>query len=107
MPGLATDISNEAEGLFPITDIGRFLANLLNVALAGGAVITLGYLIWGAIDWIMSEGDQEKLQAARKKITNALIGLALLALTWLLWQLVIYFLGIGDVSPGGTILHLD
>jgi len=47
------------------------------VVLFGGLML-LVYLIWGAIEWISSGGDSEKLKNARNKLTNALIGLFLL-----------------------------
>ena len=65
-----------------------------------------GYLIWGAIDWITSGGDKAKYESARNKITYALIGLAIMAFVWLIWRMVIYFLGIGIVSKGQVELNL-
>lgn len=43
-----------------------------------GGLMLLVYLIWGAIEWISSGGDGEKVKSARNKLTNALIGLFLL-----------------------------
>jgi len=99
---VATKIGEEAEAknAFEITDIGVLLKNVLSVALIGAAILTFAFLIWGAIDWLMSEGDQEKLKNAKNKITHALIGLTLMALVWLIWRMTIYFLGIGVISEG-------
>ena len=101
---ITTRIGEEAEAknAFEITDIGILLKNTLNIGLIIAAILALAYLIWGAIDWLMSEGDQEKLKSARLKITHALIGLAIMALVWLIWLLTIYFLGIGTVSEGSV-----
>lgn len=97
---LETKIGPEAEKFFEIKDIGVFLKNILGIGITLAAILTFAYLVWGGIDWLMSEGDQEKLKSARGKITHALIGLGLIALTWLIWRLVLYFLGIGEVSSG-------
>ena len=99
---ISTRIGEEAEtkNAFEITDVGVLLKNVLNVALIGAAILAFAYLIWGAIDWLMSEGDQEKLKSAKNKITHALMGLAIMALVWLIWLLAIYFFGIGTVSKG-------
>jgi hypothetical protein len=51
------------------------------IVILGGIALIL-FLVWGAIEWIMSEGDKEKLTKARNKITNAIIGLALLVLSY-------------------------
>jgi hypothetical protein len=85
---------------FEIVDLGVLLKNLLGVAVVSAAILCLGYLIWGAIDWIMSEGEQEKLKNAKNKVTHALMGLALMALVWLIWRLTIYFLGLGVIEKG-------
>lgn len=103
---METNIGAEAEKVFEIKDIGVFLKNVLNVAVVAGALIALAILVWGALDWLMSEGDQDKLKNAKNKITHALIGLAVMALVWLVWNLALYFLGIGQVGEGETILTL-
>ena len=45
------------------------------VLILGAVILSLVFLIWGGIDWITSGGSQEKLTAARKKITYSVIGL--------------------------------
>ena len=96
----------EAKNAFEITDIGVLLKNVLSISLAAAAILAFAYLMWGAIDWLVSEGDQEKLKSAKNKITHALIGLAIMALVWLIWRLTIYFLGIGVISEGQVELDL-
>jgi hypothetical protein len=44
-----------------------------------GGMAALLFLLWGAIDWIISGGDQGKVDSARKKMTSAVIGLTILA----------------------------
>lgn len=103
---ITTSIREQAEKNFAIIDLGKFLKNLLSMAVVAGAILSFAFLIWGAIDWIMSEGDTEKTKNAKNKITAALIGLALLAMVWLIWRLALYFLGIGNVTGQDTILRL-
>jgi hypothetical protein len=38
-------------------------------------IVVLFYIIWGGVQWIISEGDKTKVQAARNKIIYAIIGL--------------------------------
>jgi hypothetical protein len=40
-------------------------------------VISFIFLLWGGLQWIMAGGDKEGTEKARKKITAALIGLAI------------------------------
>ena len=58
------------------------LSNLMTIAvkiffIVAGLIAFL-YLLRGALDWIMSSGDKEKVGAAQQRIQNAIIGLILL-----------------------------
>lgn len=96
---VSTKLASEAGKVFEIKDFGLFLSRILGNAIILAVVLTLAYLIWGAIDWVTSSGDQEKLKGAKNKITHAIIGLGLAATTWLIWRITIYFLGV-DISGG-------
>ena len=97
---MTTDIQTEADKIFEIKKVGPLISNSLGTAILIAAILTLAYLVWGAIDWVTSEGDTEKLKKAQNKITHAIIGLAIMAAVWLIWRLAIYFLGIGIISSG-------
>lgn len=57
-----------------------------------GGLVALVYLLWGALDWIISGGKTEDVEKARKKIVAAILGLivmiATLSLVWTLEQVV-------------------
>lgn len=91
-----TNIDREVSraNFFKFESIGDFVVNLFQVALILGSVLTFVYLIWGGIQWITSGGNPEAAKGAKEKITDAIAGLALLAAVWIIWRLVIYFLGI-------------
>ncbi|MBU0619175.1 pilin [Patescibacteria group bacterium] len=100
---LVTNIEGELDtSFFRITSLSQLGSKGLEAALVIGPILALGYLIWGVIDWIMSEGEKQQLGEARKKITHAVIGLALLASVWILWSLARYFLGFGVGGNGGS-----
>jgi hypothetical protein len=52
-------------------------------------------LLLGGYDWITSGGDKTKLQSARDRITNAIVGLIITGAAWAVMTLVGEFLGIG------------
>ncbi len=52
------------------------------------------YLITGGIAWLTSEGDKSKLESARNRITNAIIGIVIVAASWALFTLAGQFIGI-------------
>ena len=66
----------------------------LQVALIVAAILTFAYLIWGGIQWITSGGDKAQYEAARGRITSALIGLAIVVAAYALMELVGHFFGV-------------
>ncbi len=64
---------------------------ILIYMLAG--VILVFMILWGAIQWLTSGGDKEAVQSAQKRITNAIIGIILMSITWAILSLVGDFTG--------------
>lgn len=73
--------------------ISQFLSNLIALFYAVAAIVLIFMLIWGAFDWITSEGDKEKLQSAQRKIINAIIGIILFAMAFAVIQVLGTFTG--------------
>jgi len=96
--GPTTDLESSVTALnFFQKDIGSFITPLVETALIVGSILTLMYLLWGGIDWIMSGGDKAKYEGARSRITAAILGLAIMASAWTLWLLINYFLGLDKI----------
>lgn len=53
------------------------LRTVLNIMLGIAGVASFVILLWGGLQWILAGGDKEGTEKARKKITAALIGLAI------------------------------
>ena len=64
------------------------LRNVISIFFAVGGIGVVVYFIWGAVDWILSGGDKEKVSSARKKMTHAIIGLVLLSLSYVIINIV-------------------
>lgn len=60
-------------------DLGEFITASIRLLFAVAAVSVLIMLVWGALQWIFSGGEKDAVAAARNRILNALIGLAILA----------------------------
>ncbi len=60
-----------------INDIYLIVAAIIEVMLRAGTLIAVGFVIFGGIEYILSQGEPEKTTRARKTITNALIGLVI------------------------------
>ncbi|MBI5358139.1 hypothetical protein HZB69_00715 [Candidatus Amesbacteria bacterium] len=81
-------------GGYTIPNIITTGINLLLIAAGVGAFI---FLLWGALDWILSGGAKEGAENARKKITGSIVGLAIVFSVYVLQSIVgIVFLGDGN-----------
>ncbi len=55
----------------------NFISGAINFLLGIAGVVAFIFLLWGGLQWILAGGDKEGTEKARKKITSALIGLAI------------------------------
>jgi hypothetical protein len=81
---------------------GDVVGFVLGILLAVAVVGAVGLLIWGAIGWITSQGDKQKLQKARSTIIAAVIGLIIVLLAFVIISALGRVLGIeGWMTIGG------
>lgn len=84
------------------TSLGGLLGGLLSFAMVIGAILLLVYLVWGAIEWITSGGDKGKVENARNKITQAILGMIVLGSVVAIFMLIQRFLGISVLQFPGS-----
>lgn len=70
----------------------------INLILITAGLITFFFLLLGGIQWITAGGDKEGTEKARKKITAALIGLAIVFSAYAIAFLVKQIFGIDLIS---------
>ena len=95
LPGVSGDLSST-----PDRGFGNFLSGILSAVMAVSALMVLLYFIWGAISWITSGGDKSKVEAARNRMTQAIIGIIVLAASLAIFMVVQTFLGIEVINFG-------
>lgn len=83
-----------ADGTSAGVRFAALVGSLLQAIMAIALLILLFFLIWGAFDWLTSAGEKGKLEAARNKMVNAVIGILLLASSIAIFLFVQYFLGL-------------
>jgi hypothetical protein len=89
------------------------LTKLTNVISAVIGFMTVCAAIWfifmfliGGYTWMTSMGDKHRLEEARDRIVDALIGLVIVVAAWGILALVGHFLGIDSViSQPGTMIN--
>ncbi len=93
------NLSNiQKQGIKANETLSNIIGNTFTIVIVIATVLVLAYLIWGAIQWIISGGDKEKVGSARKTIINALIGLAILALAFFIVRIVGDIVGINVIG---------
>ncbi len=90
------------------TIIGMLISNIGGLFFLFAFLLTFLYLLTGGLSWITSSGDKSKLETAKDKITNALVGLVIVAAAYAIFALVGQFFGLNVKalripSFGGTI----
>ncbi len=53
-----------------------YVTTAINLLLGAAGVGSFIFLLWGGVQWITAGSDKDAVEKARKKIINALIGLA-------------------------------
>lgn len=80
---------------FLVTDLGSILSWAIRIVLIMAAFFVFYHMLRGALDWIQSGGDKEKVEKARKEMTTAVVGLLVMFVTFALIVLIEQVFGIG------------
>ena len=88
------DIGSQVSDFFGFKCITELVFRVVDAAIIGAGILLLVYLVFGGIEWLTSGGDKAKIESARAKITNALIGVAIIAAAYAVWIIVLTFFGI-------------
>lgn len=88
---------------FRVTDVGNLIRAGVSVLLIVAAILAFLYLVLGGIQWITSGGDKAGMEAARNKITHAIVGLIVVGAAYAIILLAQSFLGLNIFGTGVTL----
>jgi hypothetical protein len=74
--------------------LGQLVSNLVGALFIAAFLFTFVQLILGGMSWITAGGDKQKLENARNQITNAIVGLIIVAAAFAISSLVAKFFGL-------------
>lgn len=77
------------------SDLGTFVSKVFSAVIIVAGIASFAYMVYGGIQWVSSGGEKDKIEGARNKITQAIVGLGIVASAWAIYKLVDYFFGIG------------
>jgi len=66
-----------------------FIGNLIRIVLGFVGMIFLVLIIWAGIQWMMSGGNEQSIEQAKKRIINATIGLTVIILAYSIASFVV------------------
>lgn len=84
-----------------VTNLGSYVSAIVGLFLIVASIATIIYLVWGGINWITAGSDKGKVEEARTRLTNAIIGLTIVAASWAVFLILNYFFGLGIVGDSG------
>jgi len=73
------------------------IGGLVNFSIVLAALVFFFMLVLGGVRWILSQGDEAKVKAARGQVTHALVGLAIVFAAWAIIRLIGAVFGVGDL----------
>lgn len=95
-----TDLTEE-QGIPLLTDApGDVINRIVNTFLWVIGILAIIYLIWGGMTYVTAGGDAEKAGKGRIAITNAIIGIIIVALAIVIYRAILG--GVGSGTRGLT-----
>jgi hypothetical protein len=79
--------------------IANLMARLFNALVLVGGLAVILYLAWGGFAWITAGGDKDRVEAAKHRITNAIVGMAVLLATVAVALFLSYAFGFNLLAP--------
>lgn len=105
-PNLGTDSKAASDG----TIFSKYLLVIWQALISIGALAVLLNFVLGAINWITAGGDEGKIKKAREQITNAIIGMVILAGSYVLISYIGRLFGLNLLKfsiPGPAVSEVE
>mgnify|MGYP000231293099 CR=1 FL=1 len=77
-----------------INNVGDLVNKVINFLIPLAGIILLLIFIWGGYDFMMSQGQPDKVKSAQAKITTGVIGFVLLILAFIITKILAFIFGL-------------
>lgn len=81
-----------------LKDLFGLLVGIYNFLLGMAGIVAFGFLIYGGVKMFLYSVDEEQLASGKKTIGEALIGLAIVAMAYLIVNTLLAALGVEDAG---------
>jgi len=88
-------------GANPSQDLSTILGAIINFMIVITGITALIYMLWGALSWVTSGGEKEKLQKAQGRIRSAVIGIVMSVVVLVIFNAIfsLAFPNSGIITP--------
>lgn len=94
LPKPPSSIPSVPTGQSGLSYTGEILRNAITIMIIIAIILSVIFLIISGIKWITSGGDKEKLQAAKARLTWAIVGLIVAFVAFFLVNILGYIFGV-------------
>jgi len=96
------EVNNGLSGSLTATDPRTVAGRVINIILGFLGVIAVGLISYAGFLWLTSNGNEEKIETAKKILRNGIIGLVIILASWGIAMFILTrFGGTGGNSAGG------
>jgi len=78
-----------------VDSLGEIITQSLSFIMPMAGIVLLFVLISGGYDYMMSQGNPDKIKSGQAKITSGIVGFILLILSFLIVRLIALIFGLG------------
>ena len=78
-----------------VDSLGAIISKGLGFIMPMAGIVLLFVLISGGYDYMMSQGNADKIKSGQAKITSGIIGFILLIISFLVTRLIAFIFGLG------------
>jgi len=90
-----------------VGNIVKLLSSIIGVITVLGAIFFIVYLFLAAFDWLSAGGDSGKVEKARNRIMQGVIGLIVMVMAYSILGIISRIIGIDLINLEETIRTLD
>ena len=90
----------------PTGFLGAFIPKLITIGLIIAVITFVFVILWSGISWMSAGGDKQKIEDARSRLTNGIMGLFVVFFVFVIVQLVEIIFGISIMELDFGILKL-
>lgn len=83
-----------------VSNISTIIGNVINIGLAIFTIVFFILIIYGGVIWLTAGGDSAKADKARTTLTNAVLGIIVIIIAYLLTNFILFrIIGITTTLP--------